>query len=313
MANVLVTGGAGFIGSNLCQALVERGERVRVLDDLSTGKLSNLAAVEGRVTFIRGSVSDAEAVKLGVAGVDVVFHLGAIPSVARSVADPVSTDRANILGTLQVLLAARDAGVRRVVFASSSSVYGETETLPKIETMTPEPASPYALSKLAGEHYCAIFSKLYGLSTVALRFFNIFGPRQDPSSQYSGVIAIFISKILQGSRATIHGDGEQSRDFTYVDNAIATILAAAESQEGNGDAINVGCGERHSVNELYQTIREIGGSPIEPIYGPARAGDVRHSQADLTRARIMLGYEPAVTFEEGLRRTFEYYERQGAG
>ncbi len=305
MANFLVTGGGGFIGSHVCEEVLRRGDGVRVLDDFSTGRRENLAGLDA-CDLIEGSIEDLNVVRRAVAGVDYVVHLAALPSVARSVADPVRTDRVNILGTLHVLLASRDAGVKRVVFASSSSVYGETEVLPKVETMVPSPRSPYAISKLTGEHYCSVFTSLYGLQAVALRFFNIFGPRQDPTSQYSGVIALFIEKMSHGGRPVVFGDGEQSRDFTYVDNAVAAVLAACHAVDAAGMVINVGCGERHTVNRLADLIAHITGYSGGIAHEAARAGDVRHSQADITLALRLLGYSPSVGFEEGIRRTYRY-------
>lgn len=295
-----MTGGAGFIGSHVCDTLVAGGESVRVIDDFSTGRRENLSHLAGKVELVEGSITDPLALREAVDGVHFVIHLAALPSVARSVADPITTDRVNIFGTLSVLLAARDARVGRVVFASSSSVYGETEVLPKTEGMTPAPTSPYALSKLAGEHYCRIFSKLYGLPTVALRFFNIFGPRQDPSSPYSGVVAIFLRKMLDASDPTILGDGEQSRDFTYVQNAVGAIRAACECRQADGVVINVGCGERHTVNHLCSVLARLTGFTGRALYASPRKGDVRDSQADISRAREILGYAPTVGFEDGL-------------
>lgn len=305
MAYILVTGGGGFIGSHVCEEILRRGDRVRVLDDFSTGRRENLAGMDA-CGLVEGSIEDLDLVRRAVAGVDYVVHLAALPSVARSVADPIRTDRVNNLGTLHVLLASRDAGVKRVVFASSSSVYGETEVLPKVETMTPFPRSPYAISKLTGEHYCSVFTTLYGLQAVALRFFNIFGPRQDPTSQYSGVIALFIDRMTHGGRPVVFGDGEQSRDFTFVDNAVAAVLAACDARDAAGMAINVGCGERYTVNTLVAHLAEITGYRADIAYESARPGDVRHSQADIMRAERLLGYRPSVGFEEGLRRTYEY-------
>ncbi len=313
MGKYLVTGGAGFIGSNLCEVLVMRGDRVRVLDDLSTGRLENLHTFMDRIEFIHGCIENPNDVRRAADGIDTVVHLAAIPSVVHSVEDPVSTDRVNIHGTLQLLLAARDARVRRVVFASSCAVYGEDETLPKTESMLPAPASPYALSKLAGEHYCALFSHLYGLSTISLRLFNIFGPRQDPSSPYSGVISIFIERMLQRQRPTICGDGEQSRDFTYVANVIAAILSADQYESASGQVVNIGTGKRNSVKELYAVIQKLTGFDQTPLFADARPGDVRHSEAQIALAQELLGYRPSVDFHDGLKMTLAFFtSRRGA-
>lgn len=307
MASYLVTGGGGFIGSTLVTELVRRGERVRVLDDFSTGSKSNLESVGSRIDLIEGDVSDPAVCRRAVEGVDYVLHQAAIPSVARSVEDPVSSNRANITGTLNVLVAAREARVKRVVFASSSSVYGETEVLPKVETMPDSPISPYALTKLAGEKYCVMFHRLYGLETVSLRYFNIFGPRQNPNSPYSAVISRFVSSALDGRRPTVHGDGEQSRDFTYVENVVQANLLACQAAGAAGGVFNIGTGERHSLNQLLGALEGIVGRKLDPERTAPRAGDVRHSLADIGRARSALGYEPRVRLEEGLRRTVEWY------
>lgn len=308
--SVLVTGGAGFIGSHLVDKLVQLGARVRVLDDFSTGKRENIAHLLERneIELIEGSLIDPETVKRAVEGVEFVFHQGAIPSVIRSVEDPLTTHQVNVTGTLLLLLAARDAKVRRVVFASSSSVYGDTPTLPKREDMTPNPKSPYALSKLAGEHLCRLFWELYGLETVSLRYFNIFGPRQDPTSQYAAVIPRFITAMLQGKPPTIYGDGEQTRDFTFVENCVQANLLAARAEGVAGEVFNVGAGKQTSVNELFRLIRSlIGADHIEPIYAPPRPGDVRHSLADISKAQKLLGYQPSVSLEEGLERTISWF------
>lgn len=304
MGRFLVTGGAGFVGSHVVEALVGRGDSVRVLDDLSTGSPENIRHLRERVELIQGGVEKPPDIERAVRDVDAVVHLAAISSVAKSVADPLRTDIVNIHGTLRVLLAARDAGVKRVVFASSSAVYGESEAQPKIETMIPSPVSPYALSKLAGEHYCAIFSRLYGLSTISLRFFNIFGPRQDPTSPYSGVIAIFIKKLLAGEPPMITGDGEQSRDFIYVADAVAAILAALSCESANGQAVNIGTGVSTTINELCAVLTRLTPAKTTPVHGAPRSGDVRHSLADITLARALLSYSPRVPLEQGLRLTF---------
>ena len=305
MARYLVTGGAGFIGSHVVEALTARGDAVRVVDDLSTGDRENLAGALD-VEFVEADLAAGGAAVRAVAGIDHVIHLAAIPSVPRSVRQPERCHRANVDATHALLVAARDAGVRRVVLASSSAVYGETATLPKHEDVCPAPLSPYALHKLIGEQYAALFTRLYGLETVALRFFNVFGPRQAPSSQYSGVISLFTAALLAGRSPTIHGDGEQTRDFTYVGDVVAAVLAACEAPAGAvaGRAINVARGARTSVNGLYAALQRVtGASGVEPAYAARRPGDIRDSQADITLARELLGFEPSVTVEEGLRRT----------
>ena len=305
MARYLVTGGAGFIGSHVVEALSARGDAVRVVDDLSTGDRENLAAAPD-AEFIEADLAAGGAAIRAVAGIDHVIHLAAIPSVPRSVRQPERCHRANVEATHALLVAARDAGVRRVVLASSSAVYGETATLPKREDACPAPLSPYALHKLIGEQYAALFTRLYGLETVALRFFNVFGPRQAPSSQYSGVISLFTAALLAGRSPTIYGDGEQTRDFTYVGDVVAAVLAACAAPSGAvaGRAINVARGTRTSVNALYAALQRVtGASGVEPAYAEARPGDIRDSQADITLARELLGFEPSVTVEEGLRRT----------
>ena len=305
---MLITGGAGFIGSHLAERLVALGAKVRLLDDFTTGRRQNLSALAHQVELLQGSLTDMATVRKAVAGMDVVFHQGALPSVARSVEDPLTTHQVNATGTLLLLLAAREAKVKRVVFASSSSVYGDTPTLPKREEMPPNPQSPYALSKLIGEQFCRLFWRLYGLETVSLRYFNIFGPRQDPTSQYAAVIPRFITKLLRGERPTIYGDGEQTRDFTFVDNCVQANLLAATAEGVAGEVFNVGAGKQTSVNELFRLIRSlIGINNIEPLYAPPRPGDVRHSLADITKARERLGYEPSVSLEEGLERTIAWF------
>jgi nucleoside-diphosphate-sugar epimerase len=306
----LVTGGAGFIGSNLVHHLVGRGEKVRVLDNFATGRRENLADLTGRFELVEGSLCDPAAVKAAVAGVTYILHFGAMPSVIRSVEDPWTANQVNIDGTLNLLIAARDAGVDRVVFSSSSSVYGDTPTLPKQEDMTPMPLSPYALHKLTGEHYMRIFHSLYGLKTYSLRYFNVFGPRQNPKSQYAAVIPLFIQALLEDRAPVIHGDGGQTRDFTFVADILAANLACcAAPAEAAGGVFNVAWGNRISVKDLATTIAGLLGKNIQPIHEPARAGDVRDSQADATRARTLLGWEPKVTFEEGLLRTIDWYRR----
>jgi UDP-glucose 4-epimerase len=303
----LVTGGAGFIGSHLCEALIRRGARARVLDNLSTGKRANLAHLEGHIDFIEAGVEDYEATRRALIGVSIVFHQAAIPSVPRSIAEPRLNHAANVDGTFNLLLAAAEAGVRRVVYAASSSAYGDTETLPKTESMLPNPLSPYAAAKLFGEYYCQVFTRVYGLETVALRYFNVFGPRQDPSSPYSGVISKFVTALLAAQRPVIYGDGEQSRDFTYIDNVVEANLRAATSAGVSGEVINVGVGQRVTLNQLLAELQRIIGTELPPRYEGPRAGDVRHSLADITRARALLGYEPRVLLAEGLRRTVAWY------
>jgi len=303
----LVTGGAGFIGSHIAEALVKRGDRVRVLDNLSTGKRENMAHIADEIEFIEGDIRDYDITRRAMEGVNIAFHEAAIPSVPRSVKDPQFNHENNVNGTFNVLMAARDAGVKRVVFAASSSAYGETEVLPKQEEMLPSPLSPYAVAKLVGEFYCQVFTRAYGLETVSLRYFNVFGPRQDPSSPYSGVISKFITTLLQGQTPVIYGDGEQSRDFTYIDNVVAANLRAAEAEEAVGQVMNLGLCERTTLNQLLEELQRIIGTSLAPKYEETRPGDIRHSLADITRAEELLGYRPAVGLAEGLRRTVEWY------
>ena len=306
MATYLVTGGAGFIGSHLVEELVRRGERVRVVDNLSTGKRQNIAHLTS-AEFVQGDLADLEVARRAVTGIDYVLHQAAIPSVPRSVQDPITSNRANIDASLNILVAARDAGVKRLVYAGSSSAYGDTPTLPKIETMPTAPLSPYALQKLVAEQYCQMFTRLYGLETVTIRYFNVFGPRQDPSSPYSGVISLFISALCEGRQPTIYGDGEHTRDFTYVANVVDGVLRACTAAGAGGEIINVATGGRISLNTLFKTIRDLVNARVEPIYAPPRPGDVKDSQADISKARRVLGYEPIVSFEEGLARTVAWY------
>jgi nucleoside-diphosphate-sugar epimerase len=307
---VLVTGGAGFIGSHLAAAMAERGARVRVIDDLSTGHAENLEEIGGRVDFVRASLADEEATRRALEDVELVFHEAAIPSVPRSVENPRETHVACVEGTFTLLRAARERGVRRIVYAASSSAYGDQPTLPKSEEMRPEPLSPYAVAKLVGEYYNQVFHRVYGLETVSLRYFNVFGPRQDPSSQYSGVISRFIASLLGDKQPVIFGDGEQSRDFTYIGNVIEANLRAAETSAGVGHVINIANGERTTLNELLAALKKITGrAGVEAEYRPPRVGDVRHSLADITRARELLGYEPRVGLEEGLRLTIDWWSR----
>jgi UDP-glucose 4-epimerase len=304
MSLYLVTGGAGFIGSHLVEALVARGDRARIADNFSTGKRDN---VPPGVDVIEGDLADTGVAARAVADCDYVLHQAAVPSVPRSVKDPVGTNRANVDATLQVLVAARDAGVRRVVFAGSSSEYGNSQVLPKREDMRPAPITPYALQKWTGEQYCAMFSSLYGLETVSIRYFNVFGPRQAPDSPYSGVISLFIKAFLNGQSPLIHGDGRQTRDFTYVSNVVDGVLRAATADKVSGEWINVATGGRISLLELTRALQVITGKDIQPTFGPPRDGDVQDSQADIFKARRMLGYEPTVPFEEGLRRTVAWF------
>jgi UDP-glucose 4-epimerase len=299
----LVTGGAGFIGSNLVHRLVERGDDVRVLDNFSTGNRRNLDGIEDEVELIEGELRSYERVHYATRGVDVVFHQGALPSVPRSVHDPLTTAAVNVESTLNVLLAARDENVRRVVFASSSSVYGNSGPLPRSEDQNPDPISPYAVSKLAAERFCVSFSRVYDLETVTLRYFNVFGPRQDPTSQYAAVVPRFIAAIADGDPVPIFGDGEQSRDFTYVDNVLDANLLAAEADNVNGAVLNVATGRSFTVNELAEKIGNVVGKSVEKDFRPDRAGDVRHSWADIAEAQRLLGYAPHVDLEEGLRLT----------
>lgn len=311
MSTYLVTGGAGFIGSHLCEELVRRGERVRVVDSLITGRRKNLAHLP-QVEFCEGDLAEIDVARRAVDGVDYVLHQAAIPSVPRSVSDPITSNRANIDATLNVLVAARDAGVKRLVYAGSSSAYGDTPTLPKREDMPTRPLSPYALQKLVGEQYLAMFTQLYGLDTVTIRYFNVFGPRQDPSSPYSGVISLFISALVDGRRPTIYGDGGQTRDFTYVANVVDGVLRACHAPGIAGAMMNVATGGRISLNELFTTLRDLVGSQVEPVYAETRAGDVRDSQADISRAKRLTGYEPTVSLREGLERTLAWYRAEQA-
>lgn len=305
MASYLVTGGAGFIGSHIATELVRRGHRVRVLDSLITGKRGNLAHLP-RIDFVEGDVADLDTCRAAVQGIDFVLHQAAIPSVPRSVKDPVTSNRSNVDGALNILVAARDAGVTRLVYAGSSSAYGDTEALPKREDMPTRPLSPYALQKLVAEQYCQLFTTLYGFETVTIRYFNVFGPRQDPSSPYSGVISLFATALLAGRQPIIYGDGEQTRDFTYVANVVDGVLRAADAPRAAGHVINVATGGRTSLNELLRTMNRILKTDAHAIYMDVRAGDVRDSQADISKARDLLDYEPLVDLEEGLARTIEW-------
>jgi UDP-glucose 4-epimerase len=322
VAEYLVTGGAGFIGSHVVEELLRRGERVRVLDNFSTGKRENIAQLRGRLAaelpeeevaarlvVIEGDVRSYHIVREAVEGVDYVLHQAALPSVPRSVKDPITTNEVNVVGTLNVLNAAKEAGVKRIVYASSSSIYGDLETLPKTEDMLPKPLSPYAVSKLAGEKYCQVFTRLYGLETVCLRYFNVFGPRQDPESQYSAVIPKFIRMMARGERPTVYGDGSQSRDFTYVANVVqANLLACqADAEQASGEVFNIAYGRRVTINELVRVINQLLGTEVAPVYSEPRLGDVKHSLANIGKARQYLGYAPDTDFAEGLRRCIEFF------
>jgi nucleoside-diphosphate-sugar epimerase len=313
MALYLITGIGGFIGSSLARALLSRGDQVRGVDNFSTGKRENLADILDRIDFREADITDLDAMHQACAGVDFVLHQAAIPSVPKSVLDPLGSNRANIDGTVNVLVAARDAKVKRVVYAASSSAYGDTPTLPKHEAMKPDPISPYAVAKLASEQYMISFYRCYQLETVALRYFNIFGPRQDPSSPYSGVLAKFITVMLRGEQPTIFGDGEQSRDFTYIDNAVeANLLACqAPAAKAAGQVFNVATGRRVTLNETFKALQSLTSYTGQPKYGPERGGDIKHSLADISKAEAALGYKPKVDFEEGLRRTVDWYRKSG--
>lgn len=306
----LVTGGAGFIGSHLAAALSKRGARVRVIDDLSTGHRENIEEIGGEIDFIHASMTDDATLARALEDVELVFHEAAIPSVPRSVDNPRDTHRACVEATFSLLVTAREKGVRRVVYAASSSAYGDQPTLPKQEEMLPDPLSPYAVAKLVGEYYARVFNRVYGLETISLRYFNVFGPRQDPSSQYSGVVSRFISDLLSGQQPVIYGDGEQSRDFTYIANVVEANMLAAETSKGIGEVINIANGQRITLNELLAEVKGLTGkSGIVADYQPARSGDVRHSLADISRAREFLGFEPRVTLREGLELTIDWWKR----
>jgi nucleoside-diphosphate-sugar epimerase len=308
MANYLVTGGAGFIGSHLAEELLRRGHRVRIADSLITGKRANLAGLTG-AEFLEGDLADLPFAAQAVAGVDYVLHQAAIPSVPRSVDDPVTSNRANITATINTLWAAKDAGVKRLVYAASSSAYGNTPTLPKREDMPTHPLSPYALQKLVGEQYCQLFTALYRFETVGIRYFNVFGPRQDPGSPYSGVISQFATALLAGRQPTIYGDGGQTRDFTYVANVVDGVLRACDAPKASGEVINVATAGRISLNDLVRVMNLLIGSNVQPVYKEPRAGDVRDSQADISKAKALLGYEPTVSLEEGLRLTLDWFRK----
>jgi UDP-glucose 4-epimerase len=307
MERFLVTGGAGFIGSNICRKLISEGCFVKVIDNLLTGKKSNLAAIIDKIEFIEADMGDEKVARAAMKDVDVVLHQGALPSVPRSIDDPAATHRHCVDATFTLLLAARDAGIKRFVYASSSSAYGDTPTLPKVETMRPEPLSPYAAGKLVGEYYCAVFYNVFGLETISLRYFNVFGPHQDPTSQYAAAIPAFVTAILKDEPPTVFGDGEQSRDFTYVDNVVDANLLAARVKHTAGEVINIACGQAVTVNETIDIINELLGKNIEPIYTDPRPGDVRHSLADITLAQKTMAYRPKVPFREGLQLAINWY------
>jgi nucleoside-diphosphate-sugar epimerase len=309
-----VTGGAGFIGSNIVEALVQRGERVRVADNFSSGKRANLAGLMDRIELLEGDLAEPDVARQAVAGIEFVIHQAAIPSVPRSVADPLGNNRAGVTATLNLLVAAREAGVRRLVYASSSSAYGEAvQTAAKREDMPVRPLSPYGVAKLAGEHYCLAFHTVYGFETVALRYFNVFGPRQDPTSEYAAVIPRFITAMLAGRRPTIYGDGEQTRDFTYVGNIVAANLCALEAAGVAGQTFNIAMGQATSLNQLVGALRELIGAPgIQPVYADPRPGDIKHSLADVAKARDGMGFRPAISFRDGLAKTVAWFRRNGA-
>jgi nucleoside-diphosphate-sugar epimerase len=307
MEKFLVTGGAGFIGSNICRRLVAEGCFVRVVDNLLTGKRSNLDDMIDKIEFVEADMGDPNVARSVMKGIDVVLHEGALPSVPRSVDEPELTHKHCVNATFTLLMAARDAGVKRFVYAASSSAYGDTPTLPKVETMPTSPLSPYAVGKLVGEYYCSVFAKVFGLETISLRYFNVFGPYQDPTSQYAAAIPAFVTSILKDQPPTIYGDGEQSRDFTYIDNVVQANLCAARAKKTNGEVVNIACGEKVTVNEIIALINEMVGKKVVPHYAPARAGDVKHSLADITAARELIGFEPAVLFRDGLQRAIAWY------
>jgi UDP-glucose 4-epimerase len=315
MALYLITGIGGFIGSSLARALLARGENVRGIDNFATGKRENISEILDRIDFHETSILNLEAMREAFQGVDYVLHQAAIPSVPKSVLDPVASNQANVDGTVNVLVAARDAKVKRVIYAASSSAYGDTPTLPKHEAMTPDPISPYAVAKLAGEHYMISFYRCYQLETVALRYFNVFGPRQDPSSPYSGVLAKFITQMLGGQPPTMYGDGEQSRDFTYIDNVVeANLLACqAPAQQAAGQVFNIATGRRITLNETFKALQNLTSYSGQPNYGPERGGDIKHSLASIAKAEAAFGYRPKVDFEEGLQRTVAWYRGTGVG
>ena len=307
MEKFLVTGGAGFIGSNICKRLVLEGCFVRVLDNLLTGKKSNLAEVSDKIEFVEADMGDSQIAQSVMKDIDVVLHQGALPSVPLSVDNPAATHRHCVDATFTLLLAARDAGVKRFVYAASSSAYGDTPTLPKVEAMPTDPLSPYAAAKLAGEYYCSVFSKVFGLETISLRYFNVFGPHQDPTSQYAAAIPAFVTAILKDEPPTVYGDGEQSRDFTYIDNVVHANLLAARAEQTAGEVLNIACGEAITVNAIIDMINKIVGKNVQPIYADSRPGDVKHSLADITKAQNLISFNPVISFNEGLQKAIEWY------
>lgn len=311
MITYLITGGAGFIGSNIVARLVkEEGNKVRILDNFSTGKIENIANFLDRIEVIEGDITELNTVKKALVGVDYCFHQGALPSVERSIQDPLTSNEVNIKGTLNILISSKELGVKRVIYASSSSVYGDTPVLPKREDMFPSPLSPYAVTKLTGEEYCHLFYTIYGLPTISLRYFNVFGPNQDPTSTYAAVIPKFITALLGEKEPVIYGDGGQSRDFTFVDNVVEANILATKTTTGLGETFNIACGQRVTINELAKNLAKILNVAIKPVHLNPRAGDVRHSLADISKAQSYLGYEPKISFEEGLRLTVEWYQNR---
>jgi len=309
MNKFLVTGGAGFIGSNICRKLVSQGCFVRVLDNLLTGKKRNLAGIIDQIEFVEADMGDWQTARAAMKDIDVVLHQGALPSVPRSVDDPALTHQHCVDATFTLLMAARDAGVKRFVYAASSSAYGDAPSSPKVETMAPNPLSPYAVGKLVGEYYCSVFSKVFGLETISLRYFNVFGPHQDPASQYAAAIPAFVTAILKNQPPTIYGDGEQSRDFTYIDNVVEANLLASRTERTSGEVINIACGDAITVNAIIDMINRQLGQNVKPTYAPARPGDVKHSLADITLARKLIGFKPTVQFREGLERAIDWYRK----
>jgi nucleoside-diphosphate-sugar epimerase len=308
MNKFLVTGGAGFIGSNICRQLVRQGCFVRVIDNLLTGKESNLADIRGKIDFVKADMGDYEAARSAMKDIEVVLHHGALPSVPRSVDDPATCHQHCVNATFNLLLAARDSGIKRFVYAASSSAYGDTPTLPKIETMLVKPLSPYAVGKLVGEYYCSVFHKVYGLQTISLRYFNVFGPYQDPKSQYAAAIPAFVTSILKGVPPVVYGDGQQTRDFTHVSNIVQANLLAAQAKETKGEVVNIACSESITINGVISLINEFLGTHIQPVYEPSRAGDVKHSLADISLAREVIGFTPVVNFRDGLKGSIQWYK-----
>ena len=308
MEKFLVTGGAGFIGSNICRKLISQGCFVRVVDNLLTGKKSNLAGIIDKLEFIEADMGDEDVARSSMKDIDVVLHQGALPSVPKSVEDPAATHKHCVDATFTLLLAARDAGIKRFVLAASSSAYGDTPSLPKVETMPTSPLSPYAVAKLVGEYYCSVFYKVFGLETISLRYFNVFGPYQDPTSQYAAAIPAFVTSILKDTPPTIYGDGEQSRDFTYIDNVVEANLLAARAEHTAGEVINVACGQAVTVNEIIALINDTVGKNVKPVYTDPRAGDVKHSLADITLAQKIIGYKTVIPFEQGLKMAIDWYK-----